>query len=234
MTADAFAADALVAATFATGAFTADAFAADALVAATFATDSIAADAFAADAIAEIVDAVWNETSTGHVDAGKAGQQLWTDVDAILVDTGTTLQAELDAIQAAVITNAAGTDIAADIIAVKAETASILADTDDIGVAGAGLTDLGGMSSGMKDQVNVEAKDVLNTDTYAEPGQGDPLATTTLAQKIGYLFKFLRNRMRQTNDTFEVYADDATTVDQKAAVSNTGGVTNRSEIEGGP
>jgi len=47
----------------------------------------------------------------------------------ILTDTGTTLQAELDAIQAAVITNAAGTDIAADIIALKAETALILTDT---------------------------------------------------------------------------------------------------------
>ena len=47
----------------------------------------------------------------------------------IVTDTGTTLQAELDAIQAAVITNAAGVDIAADIIAVKAETALIVTDT---------------------------------------------------------------------------------------------------------
>ena len=47
-------------------------------------------------------------------------------------------------IQAAVITNAAGTDIAADIIALKAETVLILADTDDIGVAGVGLTEAGG------------------------------------------------------------------------------------------
>lgn len=36
---------------------------------------------------AAISDAVWDETSTGHVDAGKAGAQLWTDIDAILVDT---------------------------------------------------------------------------------------------------------------------------------------------------
>ena len=50
-------------------------------------------------------------------------------IDAIEIDTSTTLQAELDAIQAAVITNAAGVDIAADIIAVKAETTSILTDT---------------------------------------------------------------------------------------------------------
>src|SRR3990172_4125781 len=52
-----------------------------------------------------------------------------TVVDAILVDTGTTLETDLDAIIAAVITNAAGVDIAADIIAVKADTAAILTDT---------------------------------------------------------------------------------------------------------
>jgi len=36
---------------------------------------------------ASIADAVWDEAATGHIDAGKAGEQLWTDVDAILVDT---------------------------------------------------------------------------------------------------------------------------------------------------
>jgi hypothetical protein len=36
---------------------------------------------------AGIADAVWDEASTGHTDAGKAGEQLWTDVDAILADT---------------------------------------------------------------------------------------------------------------------------------------------------
>ena len=36
---------------------------------------------------AAIADAVWDETSTGHVDAGKAGAQLFTDIDAILADT---------------------------------------------------------------------------------------------------------------------------------------------------
>lgn len=38
---------------------------------------------------AENADAVWDETSTGHIDAGKAGQQLWTDINSILDDTGT-------------------------------------------------------------------------------------------------------------------------------------------------
>jgi hypothetical protein len=36
---------------------------------------------------ADIADAVWDETSAGHTDAGKAGQQLWTDIDDILADT---------------------------------------------------------------------------------------------------------------------------------------------------
>lgn len=49
---------------------------------------------------ATIADAVWDEAATGHTDAGKAGEQLWTDLDAVLVDTGTTLQGELDGIQA--------------------------------------------------------------------------------------------------------------------------------------
>jgi hypothetical protein len=77
-----------------------------------FGTDSITATSIAADAITnlelatsaagEVADNVWDETATSHTDAGKAGAQLWTDVDAILDDT------------------------------------------DDIGVAGAGLTEIAG------------------------------------------------------------------------------------------
>jgi hypothetical protein len=44
---------------------------------------------------ADIADAVWNEASTGHTDAGKAGAHLWTNIDAILQDTGTTLDNRL-------------------------------------------------------------------------------------------------------------------------------------------
>ena len=38
---------------------------------------------------AGVADAVWDEAAAGHTDAGKAGAQMWTDVDAILADTGT-------------------------------------------------------------------------------------------------------------------------------------------------
>jgi hypothetical protein len=52
------------------------------------------------------------------------------------------IDTNVDQIETAVITNAAGTDIAADIIAMKAETVLILADTAEIGPAGLGLTNV--------------------------------------------------------------------------------------------
>jgi len=77
---------------------------------------------------AGIADAVWDEDATGHQTGGTFGQAIGDPV----ADTNT--------IYGAVVTGAAGATVAADIIAVKAETAAILDDTDDIGVAGAGLT----------------------------------------------------------------------------------------------
>jgi len=60
--------------------------------------DGIATDAFgalelAAGAAAEIADAVWDELAAGHTDAGKAGEQLWTDIDAVLVGSFTAAEA---------------------------------------------------------------------------------------------------------------------------------------------
>ena len=83
-------------------------------------------------------------------------------------------------------------------------------------------------------QVNTEVLDVLNVDTFAEPGQGAPAATTTLVGKLGYLYKFLRNRKTQTSTTLSVFADDATTVDQKATISDNGTTYDHGEVATGP
>lgn len=92
-------------------------------------TNAAGAD-IAADIIAVKAETAAIVNDTDVIDDGTSGLvKIAQDVAAVLTDTGTTLQGELDAIQAAVITNAAGTDIAADIIAVKAETANILTDT---------------------------------------------------------------------------------------------------------
>jgi hypothetical protein len=115
-----------------------------------------------------------------------------------------------------------------------ADVAAILTDTAEIGAAGAGLTDLGGMSTAMKAEVNVEAKDVLDTDTHAEVGQEAPAATQTLTKMIQYLYKSWRNRSTQTATTYSLYNDDAVTVDQKATVSDDGTTADKGEMATGP
>ncbi len=92
------------------------------------AANVITAASMNADASGEIADAVWDEDATGHQTTGTFGQAIGDPV----ADTNT--------IYGAVVTGAAGATIAADIIAIKAETAAILVDTTEIGVAGAGLT----------------------------------------------------------------------------------------------
>lgn len=83
-------------------------------------------------------------------------------------------------------------------------------------------------------QVNTEVLDVLNVDTFAEPGQEAPAATNTLAKKIGYLFKAWRNKKTQTSTERKLYADDATTVDQKATDSDDGTTFTKGELGTGP
>ncbi len=137
----------------------ADAVANVTLVATTTAATDAEADIAAlndapAVSAAIIADAVWDELQAAHVIADSFGVMA-TELAAIPTtamrgtDNAATeakqdiMDTNVDQIEAAVITNATGTDIAADIIAMKAETVLILADTDDIGVAGAGLTNLG-------------------------------------------------------------------------------------------
>lgn len=83
-------------------------------------------------------------------------------------------------------------------------------------------------------QVNTEVLDVLNTDTFAEPGQEAPGATVTLATKIGYLYKFMRNRVTVTSSQISVYNDDATTVAHKSTHSDNGTTYDRGEFATGP
>lgn len=65
---------------------------------------------------AAIADAVWDEATSGHTTSGTFGEQVKTDIDAILVDTGTTLDGKLDTID-----NFLDTEVAA-----------ILADTNEL------------------------------------------------------------------------------------------------------
>jgi hypothetical protein len=75
------------------------------------------ASALATDAAEEIADTVWDEDATGHQTTGTFGQAIGDPV------------ANTETIYDAVVTDAAGINVATDIIAVKAETALIVEDT---------------------------------------------------------------------------------------------------------
>src|SRR3990167_2447283 len=82
-----------------------------------------------------------------------------------LID-GTTIDVNVTAMAASVVTAAA---IATDAIDSDALAASALSE------------------------IKTQITDALNVDTYAEPGQEAPPATTTLVKKIGYIYKAFRN-----------------------------------------
>lgn len=182
----------------------------------------------------------------------------------------------------------AGASVSVDIAAVKAETASIQSDTNDLqartpaalvsgrmdasvgamatdvltntALAASAVTEIqtglatptnitagvittvtnltnaptaGDLTATMKASVNAEILDVFTVDTFAQPGQEAPAATQTLKNILTYLYKFLRNRITQTSTTLSVYADNGTTVDQVATISDSG-TYDRGEIGSGP
>ena len=152
---------------------------------------------------------------------------------------------------------------------VETNLADILTDTAEIGVAGAGLTNINlpnqtmdiignitgnlsgsvgsvtGLTASNLDatissratpaQVNTEVLDVLTVDTFAQPGQETPAATTTLKNILTYLYKGFRNRKDTTTaGAFKLYNDDATTVDQKSTLTDDGVTFTATELESGP
>lgn len=178
--------------------------------------------------------------------------QIRPDVSAILVDTGTTLQAEVDGIQAdtediqarlPVALVAGRIDASVGAMAANVVTAAAIA-TDAITadkIAAAAITaseapnlDAAISTRATPAQVNAEVVDALNVDTYAEPAQGAPPATATLVQRLQYLYKAWRNRSTQTASQYTLYGDDALTVDQKATFADDATTADRGEIATGP
>jgi hypothetical protein len=98
----------------------------------------------------------------------------------------------------------AGASTAADVAAVKVDTAAVKTVTDQLVAA------------------------------QAEPGQGVPAVNATPLVKLAYLFKAWRNKKTQTSTTMSLFNDDAVTVDQKATVSDDGTTATVGEVASGP
>jgi hypothetical protein len=153
------------------------------------------------------------------------------DTAAILVDTGTTLDARIPAALVSGRMDASVGAMAANVMTAAAASSDLTTELQAGLATAAAVTALNNLSAA---QVNAEVVDALATDTYAEPGQGAPAATTTLAVKIGYIYKAWRNRSTQTSSTYKLYGDDAVTVDQKATLSDDATTTDRTEVATGP
>jgi len=102
------------------------------------------------------------------------------------------------------------------------------------GAVGSVTGAVGSLGAQAKLDVNAEIVDTLVTDTYVEPVQGAPLATTSLSAKLNYLYKAWRNKHTQTATEYKLYADGGVTVDQKATVTDDTTTFTRSVIATGP
>ncbi len=66
------------------------------------------------------------------------------------------------------------------------------------------------------------------------PGQIAPPLAPTRSQMLSWLYKAFRNRKSQTSSTWSLFADDETTVDAKATVTDDGVTAVKQEIIAGP
>lgn len=233
---------AIDAATFAAGAITATVIADGAIDAATFAANAITSTVLANDCItdakvasdvtiASVTGAVGSVTGAVGSVTGNVGGNVVGSVASVAGSVGGNLAGSVLGSVAGSVASVAGA-VGSVTGAVGSVTGAVGSVTGNVG--GNVTGSVGSLATQAKADVNAEVLDVLNTDTFAEPGQEAPAATNTLVKKIGYLFKFLRNKVTQTASTLSVFADDATTVDQKSTVSDDGTTYTRGEIASGP
>ncbi len=185
----------------------------------------IAAASFAANAL----DAVWS-TATRVLTAG-------TNI-ALAKGTGVTGFNDLDAsgVRGAVGLASANLDTQLAAIAgyIDTEVGAIKTQTDKFTFTG------GLVQADVQDWKGATAP-AMTGDAYAaltgaqsEPGQGAPAVNAPPLTKLAFLYKAWRNKKTQTASTLSLFADDATTVDQKATVSDDGTTFTSGEIASGP
>jgi hypothetical protein len=146
-------------------------------------------------------------------------------VNDVLVDTGTTLPAQINVIDDLLDTEmpALTAAVAAEAVkttAIQAKTDNLPSDPADQSLVEAAIT---AATSGLATpaQVNAEVLDVLSVDTFAELA-APPAASSSLKDKITWLFMYARNKVTQTAIARTLYRDDTTTIAGTSATSDNG------------
>jgi hypothetical protein len=184
---------------------------------------SIAADLAAIEAQTDDIGAAGAGLTaiTNLLPAALVGGRIDANVGAISGDA-----AAADNLEAAA--DGTGYNLGGGSVVAASVTGAVGSVTGNVG--GNVTGSVGSLAAQAKTDVNAEVVDALATDTYAEPGQGAPGATISLASKIGFLYKAWRNRHTQTATEYALYDDAGTTKDQEAAVSDDGVTTERGEV----
>ena len=90
--------------------------------------------------------------------------------------------------------------------------------SDQIDTVSADVSGLNDLSAA---EVNAEVVDVLSVDTFAEL-TAPPAATSSLKDKITWLFMYARNKVTQTSSQRKLYLEDTTTVAGTSGTSDNG------------
>lgn len=152
---------------------------------------------------ATIADAVWDELATGHTDAGKAGAQLWTDIDAILVDTNELQSDDVPTLIAALPT---AVENRTEMDSNSTQLAAIVADTNELqsddvpGLIGA-LNDIS--EAEVNTQVDTALSDIhldhllaADYDPASKPGVATALLNE-LVENDGGVSRYTENALEQ-------------------------------------
>jgi len=144
-------------------------------------------------------------------------------VSLVIPDAAGVVPARLDTISATLTVIEADTnELQSDDIPTRLNTLSSSVTVIDINVDAIQIdtsSTIPGLINALNDvstaQVNAEVLDVMNIDTYAEPGTGAPGSTVSIFNKINWMYKSFRNKKRQTATVTELYNDDGTTIGSK-------------------
>ena len=171
------------------------------------------------DTVTDNTDLVTAAAVNTAVEAGQVG----TDATEIVADTsdmqpkfGTMVDLGSGAFIGSNLSNLAGPTFNAD-------TDSQENITDDVAA-------LNNISTA---DVNTQVLDVMNVDTITLPANVAPPLAPTHRQALAHLYKAYRNRKEQTATTWTLMADNETTPEQKATVSDNGTTAIKQEIVAG-
>lgn len=138
------------------------------------------------------------------------------------IDTG------VNNIETAIIANAAGADVSADIAVIKTDIQQV---SGDLIVVSGDVVTIDGKVDVIDTEVGLISGDVANlVASEGEPAQGTPPVTATINDKVSHMYKFMRNKVITTSGDIIVRNDADSVDDHKSIISGDGTTFTRGEF----